>query len=581
MKTRHERGPGELFSNYFRLIAYSLLIGVIVGAGVAGMISIYGEVNALRLAFQERYGVLSITIPALGVLAAYMIVKNLGSSKRTGGGSHRILEAFHYEGGRITLRDTVVGPFASAVTIGSGGSAGFEGPGLLLGGGLGSVIAQRLGLGWEEVRVFLLAGASAGMAAVFKAPLTGILFGLELPYKRDMARKAFIPATIASISSYIVTVTLIGGEKLFPFLPELGIPLERGILDAFLLGLVMAVVGVAFVKLYELLGGWVWRIKINRYVLALTAGLAVGLVGYFLPQALGVGYPSIESAIAGDIGVQLLVLLLVTKLVLTCITLRLGGSGGLFVPSLFLGAMAGAVFEITVPGAHDPALVMAAMAASIAVTNKTLLTGVAFVAETSGPGSIIITLIAGATAYFLTGSVSFYESLQPVDELEAEEEMISTVYHRAMSPEFEEKVRGVKVRDLMHTDPFYLRDSETIGSAYSRVVNVAFKEYPVTGEGGRLLGVLTLEDFLLCDERTVGRALETLHMRVAQMATPEADLLDIAPVLLESEMDNLYVVEDLASMRLVGVLNETEVLKAMLTCTLPSFKLGPGDGGVS
>ena len=351
MKSQREQGPRQLFSSYFRLIAYSLAIGVVVGAGVAGMISIYGEVNALRLAFQERYGVLSSIIPAIGILAAYALVKNIGSSKRTGGGSHRILEAFHYEGGRITFRDTIVGPVASAVTIGSGGSAGFEGPGLLLGGGLGSVIAKRLGLGWEEVRVFLLAGASAGMAAVFKAPLTGILFGLELPYKRDMVRKAFIPATIASISSYIVTITILGGEKLFPLLPNLNIPLETGILEAFLLGLVMAVVGVAFVKGYELLGAFARGIRVNRYALALAAGLVVGGVGYFLPQALGVGYPAIESAIAGDTGVQLLLSLLAAKLVLTCVTLRLGGSGGLFVPSLFVGAMAGAIFVAAIPGA--------------------------------------------------------------------------------------------------------------------------------------------------------------------------------------------------------------------------------------
>lgn len=544
---------------------------------MAGMISIYGEVNTLRLAFQERYGILSIGVPAIGVLVAYALIKNLGSSKRTGGGSHRILEAFHFEGGRITLRDTVVGPVASAVTIGSGGSAGFEGPGLLLGGGLGSVIAQRLGLGWEEVRVFLLAGASAGMAAVFKAPLTGILFGLELPYKRDMVRRAFIPATIASISSYIVTITLLGGEKLFPLLPSLSISLETGILEAFLLGLVMSGVGVVFVKGYELLGAFARGIRVNRYVLALAAGLIVGSIGYFLPQALGVGYPAIESAIAGDTGVQLLLSLLAAKIVLTCITLRLGGSGGLFIPSLFVGAMAGAVFVAVVPGTHDPALVMAAMAASIAVTNKTLLTGVAFVAETSGPGSIIITLIAGATAYFLTGSASFYESLQPVDELEAEEEMISTVYHRAESPEVEKKFRGIKVRDLMHSDPFSLRDTDSIGAAYSRVVNVGFKEYPVTDAKGRLLGVLTLEDFLLCDESTVGRPVESLHMRVPQVATPDVDLMDIASVLLESEMDNLYVVEDANSMRLKGVLNETEVLKAMVTCTLPFSKSSSDD----
>lgn len=419
------------------------------------------------------------------------------------------------------------------------------------------------------MRTFLLAGASAGIAAVFKAPLTGIMFGLEVPYKRDIARRAFIPATIASISSYIVFVSLQDSTRLFPAVPELTLPLGSTLINAFLLGLLTAGVGVAFVKAYEYLGRWVKGLNMNRYALALTGGLIVGSVGFFLPQVLGTGYPAIESAIKGEINLPLLVALLVAKPLLTCVTLRLGGSGGLFVPNLFVGAMAGAIYEIVVPGAHDPALVMAAMAASIATTNKTLLTGVAFIAETSGPNSIILTLITAATAYFVSGSVSFYEELQPVDKLEAEEEMISTIYHRAESTEAAAKLRGVKVSELMHKEPFSLRESETIGKASMRIAEVTFKEYPITDVEGRLIGVLTLEDFLLCDEENQGKTVGSLPLKAPQVATPDSDLMMITPILLESEMDNLYIVENEASMKLIGVVNETEILKAMLFCTQP------------
>ena len=558
---------GEVVKNYFKIICYSTIIGITVGSGTSILISFYHLINdfSTELIGFNKYFI--ILIPTVGILVAYTFVHLLSTSKKTGAGSHRLLEAYHYEGGRVTLKDTLLSPIASAITIGSGGSAGFEGPALLLGGGLSSQIAQRLGLRGEDIRTFLLAGASAGIAAVFKAPLTGIMFGLEVPFKRDIARKAFIPATIASISSYIIFILFQGQARLFTQVPEMSLPLSSAIFDAFLLGLFTASAGIIFVKAYQFLGATKRRLKINQYFLALLAGLIVGLIGFYFPQTLGTGYSTINAAINGNLVVTLLFALIVGKILLTCITLRLGGSGGLFIPSIFVGAMVGAIYVAIIPGAHDPTLVLAAMGASIAVTNKTLLTGVAFVAETTGPSSIILTLITAATAYFVSGNISFYEELQPEDELEAEESMINIIHHQAESTDAASKLVNVQVKQIMHPEPTSLEESLTIGEASKLILDLQFKEYPITDEGKRLLGVLTLEDFLLSDEINKEKSISTLSLKTPQIATPETNLMDVTSILLESEMDNLYIVKDYTSMKLVGVINETEILKEMIRIT--------------
>jgi len=567
MMWQREHRTGEVVTSYLKIIGYSAFVGIIVGSGTSVLITLYHIIADFSTELVDLNRYLIILIPTIGVIIAYTLVHLFGSSKRTGAGSHRLLEVYHYEGGRVTLKDTLLSPLASAITIGSGGSAGFEGPSLLLGGGLGSQVAQRLGLKGEDVRTFLLAGASAGIAAVFKAPLTGIMFGLEVPFKRDFARKAFIPATIASISSYIVFITFQGQARLFTQVPELKLPIGSALLNAFLLGLITAGAGVIFVKSYQYLGRWVRGVKVNRYILAMLSGVIIGTVGLFLPQILGTGYPTINMAINGGVDVSLLIALLFGKIFLTCITLRLGGSGGLFVPSIFVGAMVGAIYVSVIPGAHDPELVIAAMAALIATTNKTLLTGVAFVAETTGPSSIILTLITAATAYFVSGSVSFYEELQPNDELEAEESMINILHHQAEATEAASKLREVQVKELMHLNPFSLKESENIGDASNRVINLPFKEYPVINDEGRLLGALTLEDFLLSDETNKAKPVGSLSLKIPQVTIPSTNLMELTPIILESEMDNLYIVEDYVLMKLIGVINETEILKAMILYT--------------
>jgi CIC family chloride channel protein len=554
-----------VLNDFVKLVSVSSLIGVVVALAFVALMSVYSSIKAASESFYAVSWIAVVVIPVVGVCVAYWLVKTVGASKETGGGSHRILEAYHFHGGYISAKDTLLDPFASAITIGVGGSAGFEGPSLLLGGGIGSLIARRFKVTPEEFKAFLLAGAAAGISAVFKAPLTGILFALEIPYKRDMARNAFIPATAASIGAYAVSISFLGVESLFPQAQAEEISLLL-IGHSFAIGVLTAVVGYAFVAVLNFFKRRTSSLKLPKYGLPLLGGLIIGLTGLVLPQIRGVGYPTIEVLANSpeSLPLLLLVALAVGKILLTGVTLRMGGSGGLFTPTIFIGAAVGAIYCSIIPGLNSSSIVMASMAALLAATNKTLLTSVAFVAETSGPATIITTLVAAATSYFLSQGTGFYEEIQPIDEYAEEEEMIGILYHKIEGSRNADALTSINVRSIMN-NVLSVKDSDTIESVMAFVKDKSHREYPVIDSKNHLQGTITLEDILVGAEKNKRLTVGDITLRRSVIVTPETCLCDLVPALTESDLDNAWVVDDLKNLTLLGVVNETDVLKTMLS----------------
>ncbi len=554
-----------ILNDFVRLASVSSLIGVAVGLAYIALMFLYNTVKSVSDAASASGWVAAVIVPTVGICAAYWLLKTLGTMKGTGGGSHKLLEAYHYHGGTISARDTLLDPIASAITIGTGGSAGFEGPSLLLGGGIGSLIASRFKMNPQEFKSFLLAGAAAGISAVFKAPFTGILFALEIPYKRDLARDALIPATAASICSYAVSISFLGTESLFPQVQGSGISLEL-IGHSFFIGVITAVVGYAFINVLKLFKRGVGVLKTHSYVLPVLGGLIIGVSVLLLPQIKGVGYPTIEVMAHSPSSIPLLMLfaLMIGKMLLTAVTLRMGGSGGLFIPTIFVGAAVGAIYCTLVPQPEASLIVMASMAALLAATNKTLLTSVAFVAETSGPATIITTLIAAATSFFLSQGSSFYEDVQPVDEHAEEEEMLGILYHQIEASKNAEALKTIEVRGIMK-DVLSVKDSATIDEILVFVKDKSHREYPVVNSKNVLQGTITLEDILVGAEKNKRLTVGSLNLRKSVLVTPGTCLCDLVPELTESDLDNAWVVDDLDTPKLLGVVNETDVLKTMLS----------------
>jgi len=557
--------PG-LLSDYLRVAAVSIALGLIVGIANVVIHEFYHYFHLAIEHLTHASAVFAVLLPMFGITLAYFIVTKYSTTKQSGGGSHRLLEAYHYEGGIMTGKDTFFEPLASAITIGVGGSAGFEGPSLLLGGGIGSLVAQRLNLDQDEVKRFLLSGAAAGVAAVFKAPLTGIMFALEIPYRRDLSRKAFIPATLASISSYFVSVSFLGTETIFPLIPTFHVPSPFSLLHAFMIGVLTAILGTLFVKMFAAVRRIREGLKVHRLVPPVLGGLMVGTIGLALPQVKGIGYETVDAIVSGrsvEWPLVLLVALIFYKMLLTCVTMNSGGSGGVFVPSLYVGAALGALYIRFIPVPDEQVLIVAAMASIIAAANKTLLTSVSFVAETAGPSSIIFTLVAAATSYFISRDVSFYEHVQPVNQIEEEEEAVHVLYHLIRKQKEPVDFKAINVGEIMNPDPVSLRETMRVQEALDAVQGCRARVYPVIRRN-RVIGQTTLEDLLTFPENKRRLQIGFLPMEHPEVLTAEDTLEDAVHLFLKTGSDCIWIVDDVERMRLVGMVTETDLMVKLL-----------------
>ena len=334
--------------------------------------------------------------PVLGGLVYGPLVDRFAREAR-GHGVPEVMLAVAERGGRIRPQVSLVKALASAVCIGSGGSVGREGPIVQIGSALGSTLGQLLGVPESRLRILVACGAAAGISATFNAPIAGVFFALELILV-DFAARSFGVVVLASVAAAVVGRTAFGSQS-FLALPhfEMRTPVEL-VLYA-LLGVVAAATGVGFIKvLYgaEDIFERVWRGP--EWLRPAAGGLLLGGVLFLLPEMYGVGYPVLEKAIGGGYATGPLLLLLVGKIVAVSLTIAIGGSGGVFAPSLFMGAMLGTAFGALagqlVPGtAGAGAYGLVGMGAVFAAASRAPITAVIIVFELTGEYSVILPLM--------------------------------------------------------------------------------------------------------------------------------------------------------------------------------------------
>ncbi|MEM0252956.1 MAG: chloride channel protein [Candidatus Bathyarchaeia archaeon] len=408
------RLSSERFFEVAKYWVLPLILGSIIGLAIFLLVYIYKLLNYASYIIVNWNSSFLLASTIVALLGGYLTIRLWAENKECGCGTELVIERYHFKNGFVSLRDTISRTLASAITIGFGGSAGLEGPSLLLGGGISSFIARRLKLDQKDVKTLFLCGAAAGFSAIFKAPLTGILFALEIPYKRDIETEVFIPASIASVTAYFTSAIILGTETIFPT-PTFIIPTLSTLMHAIFLGILAALVALAFMEVLERTNSISKRLASRLPMLLMTifAGLILGVIGLLYPEALGLGYDFIHKiAIAelGELTLTNLTALLILKIVATSVTLNFGGNGGLFIPSLYVGGALGLIYAQTLNLETPVLYVILSMAAVLAATSKSLLTSITLVAETMGPSFIIPTVVSAAVSYFLTGSRSFYRS---------------------------------------------------------------------------------------------------------------------------------------------------------------------------
>jgi CIC family chloride channel protein len=387
------------------LVVMALVVGVGSGLAAAGfreLIYLFTWVFTGRQTFGEQGHAASLHVSFLGVwfvlivpvIAALMygpLIQRFAREAR-GHGVPEVMLAVSENGGRIRPPVTIVKALASALCIGGGGSVGREGPIVQIGSALASTLGQLVRMSEGRLRVIVACGAAGGISATFNAPVTGLFFGFEIVLK-EFSLDALAATTLSAVTADVISRAFFGGAPFFASVPhDLSVTNDFTYLLVALLGVAAALIGVAFQKAIYKGEDAVDSLWGNRpeWLRPVAGGLVLGLVLLALPQMYGVGYPVMNRVLAHHWALWFVVILLVGKILTASLTLWIGGSGGVFAPSLFIGAAAGMAFGLIAnslvgPAIGPPALYgVVAMGGVFAAAAQAPLTSIASVAEMTG-----------------------------------------------------------------------------------------------------------------------------------------------------------------------------------------------------
>ena len=305
----------------YKMASIPIFLGFLSSIAVIAMVQVYRLFNYIFETIVEYSWHLIFFLPLIGLVASFILNQYFTKDKFSGCGTDLMIETYHHRNGIIDVKDVLIKTLSSTITLGFGGSGGLEGPSLLLGGGISSFILQKLKLKPKDIKLLYLCGAAAGFTALFKAPLTGILLALEIPYKRDIEKDAFIPAALSSVSAYVFSILFFGGESIFSTQASVIISTNL-LIHAILLGIASSITALAFIKF--LYGAKTFSRKLasktGLWIPVVVGGISIGLIGLFYPQVLGVGYDTIRTftnLTDNSMAIQALAAMLVLKIVAT------------------------------------------------------------------------------------------------------------------------------------------------------------------------------------------------------------------------------------------------------------------------
>lgn len=514
----------------------------------------------------EAYGAWTVIFfPILGGLVVGLL-RHFFIGRDRHEGVSGIIESVALAAGRLRYWRLPAKTAAAAVSIGSGASVGPEDPSVQIGSNLGSMFGQWFRLSDERVRTLVAAGAAAGIAAAFNAPFAGVFFALEL-ILGEIGGSALSVVVVAAVVSAVFTQAVEGPQPAF-HVPayELNSIWEIGLY--FGLGAIAGPVSALYVKvLYrarDLYGAW----NIPRWLKPATAGVAVGIVGIFLPEIFGVGYETIEGILNGrELGIVLLLSLLVAKLVLTSISVGGGFVGGVFAPSLFLGAALGALYgtiaELLFPGLGimPPAFAMVGMAAVLAGAVHAPLTAILLLFEMTHDYRIVLPLMFAVIVSMLISQRIRKDSVYTLS--------LARKGIRIERGRDVELLDSILVREVMKKDTTMLKVNDTLDEAEYRLVHSRSHGLPVGDEKNRLVGIITISDIEREKAAAGEREEEGGMIHVGEVCTrdlltaePDETIGDALRKMGVRDIGRLPVVDMRQPEKLLGILSRTEVVQA-------------------
>ena len=578
-----------------------MFMSVAVGAAT-GFAAVF-FIRLISIIHQFAFGEVAATLPGLGRLWLIVIpvcgaliggpIIVFFAREAKGHGVPEVMQALILRGGRIRPRVAIAKIVSAALCIGTGGSAGREGPIVQVGSTLGSTLGQWLGFSDERTKNLVACGAAAGIAATFNAPIAGIIFAVEV-LLCEIQVSVFGNVVVAAVSASIVSQFFLGTSPAFS-VPAYAMHSPWEILLYVILGLLAALIGIFFIRLLDFFETWFDKMNVPQLVKPAIGALMLGSLAFFyphissmmtvfpgdsrlglplldnVPHVYGSGFDFIAQVLQGDVSFGLLLMLVFLKPLATSFTLGSGNSGGVFAPSLFTGAMLGGAFGYVIKYLFPSfpieigAYALVGMASVFAAAARAPLTAMLIVFEMSNDYMLILPLMAaGMTASFVANWL-YSDSIYTI-------KLTKRGIHFEQGRDMD-IMQGVMVEEVMNHSPVTVNREQTLAELFALFQETRLRGFPVTGQDNKLYGCVSYQDM----ERTIQDVDRTLERKdiplkditVWDVATPQpvtvfpdepiwAAIRKMAP----RDLARMPVVTRQDPEIMVGLISRSDILKA-------------------
>ncbi|RWY57503.1 chloride channel protein [Mucilaginibacter gilvus] len=550
-------------SRLIRISIYAVLVAVAISfiakflvllINLVTNISFYGSFN---LGFQSpagnHLGAWVIAIPAVGgILVGLMAL--YGSKAIRGHGIPEAMEQILVNQSKIKPSITFLKPISSAIAIGTGGPFGAEGPIIATGGALGSTLGQLLKITSSERKVILAAGATAGMSAIFGTPIAAVFLAIEL-LLFEFSPKAILPVALACITGAAGHHLLFEAGPVFP-MPDLETPSNLALAVYSFIGILIGFLSLFLTKAVYVIEDLFEKLPVHWMWWPAMGGLVVGLIGYFYPHTLGVGYDNITSLLSGKVPLALILSLCLFKFLSWAIALGSGTSGGTLAPLLTIGGAAGAIISSVIlslfpnVGISIPMGVLIGMSAMFAGASRAYLTSITFALEATMQSHALLPLLGACTASYI---VSFFLMENTI--------MTEKIARRGVvTPDSYEPdaLQKISVGQVMRADNIKLNAAMSIAQVKDRLANNPAKEncFAVVSERAEFKGVVELADIYDVKNNDLSAVERIAKIGIAAIKSNES-LRNAVELMAQQEVELLPVVKN---HKLIGVLNYRDVI---------------------
>jgi len=551
------------------MIIMAILIGILAGYGailfryaikfVQALFLNSWEVNLEYIINVPWY--YKLLIPTIGGLIVGPII-HFFARETKGQGVSEVMESIILRGGAIRPRVVIAKIISSAISIGTGGSVGREGPIVQIGSAAGSTIGQLIKVRGSQLRTLVACGAAAGIAGTFNAPIAGSIFALEI-LLGDFAITQFSPIVIASVTSTVISRYYLGDFPAFN-VPKFELTSIYEFVPYTVLGVMAAFVSVTFINIIYKTEDLFNTIKIPEYFKPAIGGLLIGIIGIFFPHIFGVGYETMDMALASKFTWSFLVLLILLKMLATSITVGSGGSGGIFAPSLFLGASLGG-FVGTVSNTLFPSIVtspgayaLVGMGAVAAAVMNAPITSILMLFELTNDYRIILPLMI---SIILAVIIKMQLKKDSIYDIKLKRKGLQ------LKKEYEPNVlSSIKIHKILKTDFITILPDTKFKKLFKLTKKTFHLNYFVADENNVLIGILSPYKIRTL-AREQGKSIKEitandLIIDKKTFFTPDDTLDMVGLILNELILDEIPIVDNEISKKIVGYISKTDLIHA-------------------